>query len=238
MIIAFLMVTGGTIFAYRVCASPGGTISPNQAEASDMNGDGQVTIEDFYFIISAWHGLAIPTLPSTSTPTPTITETPTQTPTATETPTPWVDFEGFWVGDFTEYFSDPANHPKHRQGQILWYLQDNGGHVTGTGDDTRYPVTVDANVKFDVVLQGTFVSMTGFSFWAAYSSDTQSATGAATIEGSYWGSKDSINYDGEFLLAKTTARPTMEATATAVTTPTSTETGPTPTPTYTPYPYY
>lgn len=196
-------------------------------EDSDLDGNGIIDHRDFLLLISVWHGLA--------TPLPSATPTPTQMPTATPSPTPDYVIDGFWVGNFTEYFSDTQNHAVSRTGQFLWHLKSDGSQVTGTGDDTQYPLTI--NATFDKgLLRGTLKSSMNFTVWGVQDIPQSATAGyVPKFEGFMWGSKDGLNYDATFSVTRTTIRPTLAPTVTP--TPTRSATHPpaqTSTPTRTP----
>lgn len=180
------------------------------AENSDLNGDGRIDFRDVHLLLNAWHGMYTP-LPTSAIPTPTPTLAPA------------IDLEGFWVGDFTEYFSDVPGDAVHRTGQFLWYAKVNGTQMTATGDDRYYPVRVDANIEGDL-LTGTLKSFTTFDMWAIASVPDSATTTLPEIEGWLWGSKDGFNYNTEFLLKKSNVRPTLVPTATFTQVPSRTVT--------------
>jgi len=156
---------------------------------SDLNKNGLIDHDDFRMLITVWHGLATP-VPS-PTPTPTETPTGTETPTWTATPTIGYTIDGFWVGDYKEYYS--IDRSVHRTGQFLWYLKLNGTQVTGRGDDFQYPISINGTFK-DGVLRGTLSSFTNFTLFA-FQDIPQSATAGYTpkFEGLMFGSKNNLD---------------------------------------------
>jgi len=185
-------------------------------ENSDLDGNGVIDHQDFRLLISVWHGLA--------TPVPSATPTPTEMPTNTPTPVPDYVVDGFWVGNFTEYFSDPANHPVNRTGQFLWHLKHSGSQVTGTGDDTQYPLTISAQFE-NGLMRGTLKSFTTFQIWAVQDIPASVTSGyVPKFEGFMWGSKDGRNYDASFTVNRSSVRPTLAPTKTPTPTRSATRT--------------